>query len=132
VLGGLAIAGQVTVTIGPTIGGLLVGSLGGQAAFLVNVPVTIAALAMALFWLPPDPPRPRRHSARETIFRIDLPGIARFGAAMTGGCGGVRRSALLLGVACPSSLPRSAAAGSESRVDPRLPAVGTPASSERT
>lgn len=83
VLGGLAIAGQVTVAIGPTIGGLLVGWVGWRAAFLVNVPVTIAALAMALVWLPPDPPRPRGRSVRETISRIDLPGIAGFGGTMT-------------------------------------------------
>ena len=48
VLGSLAIAGSATVAIGPPIGGLLVGGLGWRSAFLLNVPLAAAALAMAL------------------------------------------------------------------------------------
>jgi MFS family permease len=54
VLGGLSIAGTVTVAVGPPIGGVLVGVSGWQAAFLVNIPVAVTAFAMALCWIPRD------------------------------------------------------------------------------
>ena len=82
VLGGLAIAGMATLAVGPPIGGLLVGVFGWRAAFLVNIPVTLAALAMALRWLPRDTPAPRR-PAREIAARVDVAGIAGFGGALT-------------------------------------------------
>ncbi|HEV7648691.1 MAG TPA: MFS transporter [Actinophytocola sp.] len=82
VLGGLAIAGMATLAIGPPVGGLLVGLSGWRAAFLVNVPVTLAALAMALRWLPRDRAEPRR-PAREVVSQVDVAGIAGFGGAMT-------------------------------------------------
>jgi MFS family permease len=83
VLGALAIAGAATIAIGPAIGGLLVGWFSWRAAFWINVPVTAAALAMALAWIAPDPDRVRGRSAREVAQRIDLPGVIGFGAAMT-------------------------------------------------
>ena len=83
VLGALAIAAAVTITIGPTAGGLLVGWFNWRAAFLVNVPATVAALVMALAWLPRDPERLRGRSAREVTRRIDPPGVIGFGGAMT-------------------------------------------------
>jgi len=83
VLGGLAIAGAATVAIGPTIGGLLIGWFNWRAAFLVNVPFACVAFAMALCWIAKDASRPGGHSAREVVTRIDLPGVAGFGAAMT-------------------------------------------------
>jgi MFS family permease len=58
VLGSLAIAGSATVAIGPPIGGLLVGGLGWRTAFLLNIPLTAAALAMALAWIPAMSRRP--------------------------------------------------------------------------
>jgi MFS family permease len=84
VLGGLSIAGTVTAAIGPPIGGVLVGALGWQAAFLINIPFGLIALVMAVVWLPRDEPSsagPRR--VREVATRIDLVGIAGFGSAMT-------------------------------------------------
>jgi nicotinamidase-related amidase/predicted MFS family arabinose efflux permease len=83
VLGGLAIAGAVTVAIGPAVGGLLVGWFGWRAAFLVNVPFTVAAFAMALAWIARDPDTLRGRAPREVLARIDVPGILGFGAAMT-------------------------------------------------
>ena len=47
VLGGIAIAGMATAAVGPPIGGLLVGAAGWRWAFLINIPVTAIALAMA-------------------------------------------------------------------------------------
>ncbi|MCO6003514.1 MFS transporter [Actinoallomurus purpureus] len=84
VLGGIAVTGMATVAIGPPIGGLLVGTAGWRWAFLINIPVTALAMAMAVRWVPRDPVReggPR--GFREVADRIDLPGILGFAAAMT-------------------------------------------------
>jgi MFS family permease len=83
VLGGLAIAGSVTVAVGPTIGGLLVGWFNWRAAFLVNVPVTAITFAMALAWIAKDPDRGGGLSPREMVAPIDPLGVAAFGGSMT-------------------------------------------------
>jgi MFS family permease len=83
VLGALAIAAAAAITIGPTVGGLLVGWFNWRAAFLINIPITLAALAMALAWIAPDPDRLRGRSAREVAGRIDLLGVIGFGGSMT-------------------------------------------------
>jgi MFS family permease len=83
VLGGIAIAGLATVALGPPIGGLLVGGLGWQLAFLVNIPAALLAWAMAARWLPHDPPAGGRRTIREIAAHIDAAGIAFFGGAMT-------------------------------------------------
>ncbi|WP_331743831.1 MFS transporter (plasmid) [Streptomyces sp. NBC_01136] len=84
VLGGLAIAGMATAAVGPPIGGLLVGDAGWRWAFFINIPITAIALAMALRWLPKDPPLDRADSSFRTIAeRIDLPGILGFATSMT-------------------------------------------------
>ncbi|MFF4308624.1 MFS transporter [Streptomyces sp. 900105755] len=83
VLGGLAIAGAATVAVGPAVGGLLVGRLGWQTAFWINVPVAVVAFVMAAVWIPRDTDRVRGRSARELVSRVDLAGIAGFGGALT-------------------------------------------------
>jgi MFS family permease len=82
VLGSLAIAGSATVAIGPPIGGLLVGGLGWRSAFLLNVPLTAAALAMTLAWVPRDAQPTARRKIAEVATRIDLGGIALFGGML--------------------------------------------------
>ncbi|HWG26588.1 isochorismatase family protein [Actinospica sp.] len=83
VLSGLAIAGAVTVAIGPAVGGLLVGWFGWRAAFLVNVPFTVLAFAMATAWIAKDTDVIRGRSARDVLTRIDVLGVVCFGSAMT-------------------------------------------------
>jgi MFS family permease len=84
VLGGIAIAGMATAAVGPPIGGLLVGAAGWRWAFLINIPVTAIALAMAVRWLPKDPVLDRGHSGfRQVADRIDLPGILGFAVSMS-------------------------------------------------
>ncbi|MFD7752005.1 MFS transporter [Streptomyces sp. NPDC059757] len=84
VLGGIAIAGMATAAVGPPIGGLLVGAAGWRWAFLINIPVTAIAMAMALRWLPKDPVPDHGHSGfRKVADRIDLPGILGFAGSMT-------------------------------------------------
>ncbi len=78
VLGSLAIASAATVAIGPPIGGLLVGGLGWRSAFLLNVPLAAAALAMALAWIPSDEPPAAGRKIAAVVTRIDLGGIVLF------------------------------------------------------
>jgi MFS family permease len=82
VLGSLAIAGSATVAIGPPIGGLLVGGLGWRSAFLLNVPLTVAALAMALAWIPRDKQPAAGRKIAELATRIDPGGIVLFGGML--------------------------------------------------
>ncbi|HEY6787264.1 MAG TPA: MFS transporter [Trebonia sp.] len=82
VLGSLAIAGSATVAIGPPIGGLLVGGLGWRSAFLLNVPLTAAALAMALAWIPRDEKSAAGRKIAEVAARIDVGGIVLFGGML--------------------------------------------------
>ncbi|MEV5688820.1 MFS transporter [Streptomyces sp. NPDC052164] len=82
-LGGLAVAGVATAAVGPPIGGLLVGAAGWRWAFLINIPVTAVALAMALR-LSEGPSLDRADSGFRTIaHRIDLAGIAGFATSIS-------------------------------------------------
>jgi MFS family permease len=85
ILGGVAIAGMATTAIGPPIGGVLVGAFGWHWAFLVNLPVTALALAMAIRWVPRDEPAAAgvRRDARAIAARIDVAGIVGFAGTMT-------------------------------------------------
>ncbi|RAG85914.1 MFS transporter [Streptacidiphilus pinicola] len=89
VLGGLAIAGMATAAVGPPLGGLLVGAAGWHWAFLINIPVTVAALLVTARWVPKDPaPEPGESSSvpggfRGVARRIDLAGIVGFAASTT-------------------------------------------------
>ncbi|MCX4579371.1 MFS transporter [Streptomyces sp. NBC_01571] len=84
VLGGIAMAGMATVAVGPPIGGLLVGSAGWRWAFLINIPVTAIAMAMAVRGLPRDPaPDREHHTFRKVAARIDLLGILGFAGSMS-------------------------------------------------
>jgi len=84
VLGGMAVTSAATLAIGPTVGGLLVGWLDWRATFLVNVPVTLIAFVMAKLWIERDPAGVARdRSVFGLLGRIDLPGIAAFGASIS-------------------------------------------------
>ncbi|MFF1685096.1 MULTISPECIES: MFS transporter [unclassified Streptomyces] len=82
VLGGLSIAGTVTVAIGPPIGGLLIAVFGWRSAFLANLPVTVIALLATMAWVPRDEPLERR-PLRELAGRIDVTGIVLFAGTMS-------------------------------------------------
>ncbi|MQA94125.1 MAG: MFS transporter [Streptosporangiales bacterium] len=80
VLGAMAICGQATAAIGPTLGGLLVGVFDWRAVFAVNVPWTLLAIVLALRWLPRDRPEGVPPPARGGI---DLIGMGIFAVGMT-------------------------------------------------
>ncbi|GAA4994410.1 MFS transporter [Actinopolymorpha pittospori] len=81
VLGALSIAGQATLALGLPIGGILVGTAGWRATFLINIPVTLVTLAMTLAWIPRDGAVHHR-GLRDIVTRIDVAGILGFGGAM--------------------------------------------------
>lgn len=72
----LSIAGQATVVLGPTIGGLLVGLGGWRAVFGVNVPLALACLVLGLIILP------REKTTRRGELRLDVPGMASFAVSV--------------------------------------------------
>jgi MFS family permease len=82
VIGGLQIAGTVTLALGLPIGGLLVDAWGWRTTFLVNIPFALAAFVMATAWIPRDAPLAVDGRLRDIVERIDLAGIAGFAAAM--------------------------------------------------
>src|SRR5579859_1418131 len=87
-LGALTVAGSISAALGPVLGGSLVGAAGWQAIFLVNVPVTVAGLLMALRWLPRDEPGERKDgspvsSPAQLWHTLDLLGILLFSATIT-------------------------------------------------
>jgi MFS family permease len=49
VLGIIAISGQVSLVLGPTLGGLLTQLFGWQGIFMINVPLVIAGLISVAF-----------------------------------------------------------------------------------
>jgi MFS family permease len=53
-LGALAVAAQVSLAIGPPLGGLLIAFGGWNWIFLVNLPLAAIGTLTAIAWLPPD------------------------------------------------------------------------------
>jgi MFS family permease len=78
----LAIGSSTSASLGPTVGGLLIGLAGWRAIFFVNVAVVLIALAAGLRWLPSDPPA--EGGPEGGLSRIDLVGLGLFAAAVTG------------------------------------------------
>lgn len=68
----LSLAGQTTVVLGPTIGGLLVGLGGWRAVFAINVPLALACLILGALILP------KENTTRSRALDLDLVGIASF------------------------------------------------------
>jgi MFS family permease len=83
VLGGISIAGQATAALGLPIGGGLVAAFGWRSTFLINVPVALLTLLVALAWVPRDPPLDRDRRLAELLRRIDLAGILAFAGSIT-------------------------------------------------
>jgi len=76
----------VSVAVGPVIGGLIV-QLAGEAhgwrwTFLVNVPVGIAAIVLALRWLPRPLRNPRQRGSRSVVRDLDPVGAVLLGLAV--------------------------------------------------
>jgi MFS family permease len=80
-LGRLQMANTSAAAVGPVVGGLLVGLVGWESLFLINVPLALAALLIVRQAAPPDKVR-ERGSVAELVRDSDLPGIAGFIGAL--------------------------------------------------
>jgi EmrB/QacA subfamily drug resistance transporter len=72
-LGYISLAVSLGLTIGPALGGLLVGTFGWPSIFVINIPLTVFAGAVAWRLLPDECPDPEP---------FDLPGAALGSAAL--------------------------------------------------
>ncbi|MET8449522.1 MFS transporter [Streptomyces sp. NPDC005209] len=83
VLAVLAVAAQTVVVIGPSLGGLLIGTGGWRAVFAVNVPLSVACLVLGALRLPRAEHLPG--AAREETAGprgVDLPGMLLFAVTL--------------------------------------------------
>ncbi|MFN3924900.1 MAG: MFS transporter [Pseudarthrobacter sp.] len=80
-LGILQMANTSAAAVGPVVGGLLVGFVGWEALFLVNVPLALAALLIVRRAAPADKAR-ERGSVAELLRDSDIPGILGFVTAL--------------------------------------------------
>ncbi|WP_354146785.1 MFS transporter [Arthrobacter sp. 754] len=76
-LGRIQMANTSAAAVGPVLGGLLVGFVGWEALFLVNVPLSLAALLIVRQTAPADEARERGRFA-ELLRDSDIPGILAF------------------------------------------------------
>lgn len=78
----LVVCGQSVAALGPTIGGLLVGTFGWQSILWVNLPVVLLS-AVAVMRADVGFAGGRSASAREALRALDVAGIAMFLVAVT-------------------------------------------------
>ncbi|MEV6791102.1 MFS transporter [Streptomyces sp. NPDC051320] len=79
VLGRLSFAALGSAAVGPTLGGLLVGTWGWRAIFAVNVPLALIAFGCAVAWIPKND----HAAAPGEPAGLDALGIVLFSGALT-------------------------------------------------
>lgn len=77
----LAVAGQTTAVIGPSLGGLLIGLGGWRTTLAVNIPLAVAALILGFRRLPKTPTPDRDEPVRPMV-ALDPLGMGLFAAAL--------------------------------------------------
>lgn len=86
----LGIVSSVMAAAGPVIGGVVVGTIGWQGIFALNVPLVAVGLVIALRWLPSDAPAAvpvnlrSRAGVAQLAEAIDVPGILFFAVMVIG------------------------------------------------
>lgn len=76
-IGVVALCGQTSAALSPTVGGLVVVAAGWQGIFWINLPLVANCAFWVLRWVPADPPRPAHRPGG-----LDLPGVALFTLAL--------------------------------------------------
>ena len=89
-MGLLGTMSAIGTTLGPSLGGLLIAGLGWRVIFLVNLPIGVVNLLLALKGLPADRPTPAAGRPRFDAFGTLLLAfsLAAYALAMTAGRGG--------------------------------------------
>ncbi|GAA2073052.1 MFS transporter [Microbacterium hatanonis] len=80
-IGVIALCGQTTAAIGPTLGGLIVTATGWQGIFWVNVPIVLTSALLVVSRVPREAP-PGRYGVREVTRLLDPGGLVLFVAAL--------------------------------------------------
>lgn len=80
-LGRIQMANTSAAAVGPVVGGLLVSLVGWQALFLINVPLSLAAMFVVQRFAPADEVR-ERGKASDLLRDSDIPGILAFVGAL--------------------------------------------------
>ena len=88
-MGLLGTMSAVGTALGPSLGGILIAGFGWQAIFLVNLPLGLLTVFLAVRFLPPDRPEPKRDRSRFDIIGTLLLAstLASYALAMTVGRG---------------------------------------------
>lgn len=98
-MGMLGTMSAIGTTLGPSLGGLLIASLGWRSIFLINVPLGVLNFFMAHRWLPADIllKRPGQHVGFDKVGTLLLSAsLAAYALAMTIGRGQIGRLNILL------------------------------------
>lgn len=97
-MGFLGTTSAIGTALGPSLGGLLIASLGWQAIFLINVPLGLVALLLAYRYLPADREPGNRPSFDYCGSMLLALALAAYALSMTLGRGrfGILNAALLL------------------------------------
>lgn len=80
-LGIIAVCGQTTAALGPSLGGIIVVLWGWEGIFWINLPVVLNAFLLVLFTIPRDPARARIRPAA-ALRLMDPAGIVLFVASL--------------------------------------------------
>lgn len=90
-LGAISMTSNVSAALGPTLGGLLLLAFNWQAIFLINVPLVIVGLILALLLLPKDRSgrvidqqslHPQGTSFSRAVRALDAPGVILFSGTL--------------------------------------------------
>lgn len=91
-LGAISMTSNVSAALGPTLGGMLLLAFNWQAIFLINVPLVVVGLILALLLLPKDRPgyaidqrrlHPQGTSFSLAMRALDVPGVILFSGTLT-------------------------------------------------
>jgi MFS family permease len=91
-LGAISMTSNVSAALGPTLGGVLLLNFPWQALFLINVPLVVIGLILALLLLPKDQPghaldqrstHPQGTLISLVVRALDVPGVVLFSGTLT-------------------------------------------------